>query len=155
MIINLWGAPGAGKSFKMAQMFLDFKRLGKRAVMHPEPQIIQAWVNTGCWNRDELTRRTQQQHRDMLQLEEDCPGIFQITDHPVAIDDFYSPSPELWALDAAQRRVCDVRDSWVGRYDRPYDPKGRVQSEAEADVLADRMWRDLFSRGIIHDGGPD
>lgn len=147
MIVNIWGSPGAGKSYFMAQLFLEFKNKHYRTVMHPEPPIIQRMVDSGNWNVDLINRLINDQFECMRDLELSCGGIVQVTDHPVAIGSFYRSNDALWDLDKSLRDF-DVYDVWVERGNREYNNVGRQQNMDESDLLSKCMYDTLCSRNI-------
>jgi hypothetical protein len=133
LVINLFAAPGTGKSTMCAGLFYELKSAGINAEMCREYAKDLVWGNRLTTLNDQIYLFGKQHHR-MFILQEDVDVI--ITDCPLPMNLIYSGDryPEcfqdtvIWAFN--QYNNYNVLLNRV----KKYNPKGRTQTEEESDA---------------------
>jgi CDP-glycerol glycerophosphotransferase (TagB/SpsB family) len=142
LFINLFGAPGAGKSTTRAGVFRRLKLNGINVEEVPEVAKDFTWekrhVALGC-QPYVFAKQYRNMHRLFCQV--DCI----VTDSPVLLSSFYNEYLNLnepasfhtYVLDKfwSMRPFLNVFLSRV----KPYNPKGRNQSQIESDMIGAYM----------------
>lgn len=136
IVVNLFGAPGAGKSTGAATVFSELKKLGVNA------ELVVEFAKDKTWEHNSKALSVQEyvfgkQSYRLARCRDDVDVI--VTDSPLPLTIIYNTNP---ALDANfERTVINVFDTYeninyyINRV-KPYNPKGRNQTEAESDALA-------------------
>ena len=137
--INLFGAPGAGKSTMMASVFSKLKMNGIDVEMAPEYAKRKVWENSTDVLDDQIYMFGKQFHTiNVLQ------GKVQvvITDSPLLLSMYYvdhtNITPEVnTALKRLALAAHDDLLNWNILLNRvkPYNPNGRMQTEIESDLI--------------------
>lgn len=136
IVVNLFGAPGAGKSTGAADIFSGLKKLGVNA------ELVAEFAKDKTWEHNNKALSVQEyvfgkQSYRLARCRDDVDVI--VTDSPLPLSIIYNHNP---ALDVNfERTVINVFDTYeninyyINRV-KPYNPKGRNQTEAESDALA-------------------
>ena len=136
IVINLFGAPGAGKSTGAADIFSRLKKLGVNV------ELVAEFAKDKTWEHNNKALSVQEyvfgkQSYRLARCRDDVDVI--VTDSPLPLSIIYNHNP---ALDANfERTVVNVFDTYeninyyINRV-KPYNPKGRNQTEAESDALS-------------------
>lgn len=138
LVINLFGAPGAGKSTGAAIVFAELKKRGVNA------ELVTEFAKDKTWEGNAMALGCQEyvfgkQSYRLARCRADVDVI--VTDSPLPLSLLYTTDPALLADGAFQQVVMNVFNSYnnlnyyVNRV-KPYNPKGRNQTEAESDALA-------------------
>lgn len=139
LIINLFGAPGAGKSTGAAYIFSKLKMLGVNAELVTEFAKDKVWEN----NTEVLSNQTYvfgKQHFRISRCANKVDVI--VTDSPLLLSTLYNKSDLLG--DDFNNLVAKIFKSYNSvnyliERDKPYNQTGRLQTEAESDMLADTL----------------
>lgn len=137
LVINLFGAPGAGKSTGAATVFAELKKRGVNA------ELVTEFAKDKTWEGNSLALGCQEyvfgkQSYRLARCRADVDVI--VTDSPLPLSLLYTQDPALLADGAFQKVVMNVFNSYnninyyVQRV-KPYNPKGRNQTEAESNAL--------------------
>ena len=138
LVINLFGAPGAGKSTGAAIIFAELKKRGVNA------ELVTEFAKDKTWEHNAMALGCQEyvfgkQSYRLARCKADVDVI--VTDSPLPLSLLYVSDPALMSDGAFQKVVMNVFNSYnnlsyfVNRV-KPYNPKGRNQTERESDVLA-------------------
>ena len=136
LIVNLFGAPGAGKSTGAAFIFSHLKMAGVRSELVTEFAKDKVWEDSTEVFRNQLYILAKQSFR--ISRCEDKVDVI-VTDAPLLISGFYnSPSKRLGQ--GFMQMLLELVDSYdnynvVIERVRPYDKIGRFQSEYEANRM--------------------
>jgi len=145
LVINMFGAPGAGKSTTAALTFGALKNLGVDAELVSEFAKDLVWECRSETFKDELYIFAKQNHR-MFRLNGKVDVI--VTDHPLLLSAFYaSGDNELAELCKSRFASYDNLNILLER-SKPYNPNGRNQTEAESDAIGKGVAALLDSNGI-------
>ena len=150
LVINLFGAPGAGKSTGAAIIFAELKKRGVNA------ELVTEFAKDKTWEHNAMALGCQEyvfgkQSYRLARCKADVDVI--VTDSPLPLSLLYVSDPALVADGAFQKVVMNVFNSYnnlnyfVNRV-KPYNPKGRNQTEKESDVLAAELKKLLSENGI-------
>lgn len=139
MIVNLFGAPGAGKSTGAAYIFSQLKMLGVNAELITEFAKDKVWEN----NTEVLNNQTYifgKQHFRISRCADKVDVI--VTDSPLLLSAVYNKSKLLG--DEFNDLVAKIFKSYNSvnyfiERSKPYNPSGRLQTEQESDKLADEI----------------
>lgn len=145
LIINLFGAPGAGKSTGAAYIFSKLKMLGVNAELVTEFAKDKVWEN----NTEVLSNQTYvfgKQHFRISRCANKVDVI--VTDSPLLLSALYNKSDllgeEFNDLVAKIFKSYNSVNYFIER-DKPYNPKGRFQTEKESDYLAEKI-KDMLAK---------
>lgn len=151
LIINLAGAPGAGKSTGAAYIFAKLKMAGINA------ELVTEFAKDKVWEENPTVFRAQdyifaKQHFRLLRCVGKCDVI--VTDAPLPLSVFYNTDEKL--AEAYEGFVMGVfagyrNCNYLIRRSKPYNPVGRFQNEQESDRIAEKMRQFYVSRGIPFD----
>lgn len=150
LVINLFGAPGAGKSTGAAIIFAELKKRGVNA------ELVTEFAKDKTWEHNAMALGCQEyvfgkQSYRLARCKADVDVI--VTDSPLPLSLLYVSDPALMADGAFQKVVMNVFNSYnnlsyfVNRA-KPYNPKGRNQTERESDVLAAELKKLLSENDI-------
>lgn len=139
IIVNLFGVPGAGKSTGAAYIFSKLKMKGIEAELITEFAKDKVWENSEKVFQNQAYIFGQQSFR-ISRMENEVDIV--ITDSPLLLSAFYNSNPVLG--ESFNTVVANVFHSYnninylLTRV-KPYHAKGRLQTEAESDALAEPM----------------
>lgn len=135
IVVNLFGAPGAGKSTGAAYIFYRLKELGYNA------ELVTEFAKDKVWEESKEVFKNQayifgKQSFRLSRLKDKVDVV--ITDSPILLSVFYNKDPVLG--ENFNNTVLDVFNSYnnVNYYIKrvkEYNPKGRFQTEEESDVI--------------------
>jgi adenylate kinase family enzyme len=133
--VNLIGAPGAGKSTGAALVFAKLKMMGINA------EYVTEFAKDKAWEHNEKAVQNQayvfgKQCYRMSRCADEVDVL--ITDSPLFLSIIYNNDPRL--TDNFNRSVLDVFNSYNNlnillKRVKPYNPKGRFQTEEGSDEL--------------------
>ena len=137
LYVNLFGAPGAGKSTTAAGVFTILKLAGINAELITEYAKDLVWDESLAKLDDQLYVFGKQYHR-MKRL--DGKVLVAITDSPPQLGLIYAKD----ASDSLKDLILDASDSFTHinfylKRVKPYNPIGRLQTEEESDAVANRV----------------
>lgn len=139
IMINLFGAPGAGKSTGAAYIFSKLKMAGVNA------ELVTEFAKDKVWEESKEVFNNQayifgKQYFKITRCADKVDVI--ITDSPLLLSAFYNNSEVLGTdfneLVAKIARSYNAVNYLVIR-NKPYNPKGRLQTEKESDIIAEQM----------------
>lgn len=147
LVINLFGAPGAGKSTGAAYVFSRLKRAGVRAELVTEVAKDEVWEgNVTALENQEYVFGKQSLRQSRLKDRVDVI----VTDSPLLLTMVYGKSKHQAYLNALALAVFgeyDNRNYFVNRV-KPYERAGRLQTETESDSLSETIKSTLKENGI-------
>lgn len=139
IVINLFGAPGSGKSTGAAFIFSQLKMRGINC------ELITEYAKDKTWEKNREALSCQEyifgkQSFRMKRCRDKVDVI--ITDSPLPLGIFYNTNPVLG--EHYENLVLDVFNTYENMNyalvrDKPYNPIGRNQTEAESDEIGDRI----------------
>lgn len=137
LVINLFGAPGAGKSTGAAYIFSELKQRGVNA------ELVTEFAKDKTWEGNTLALSCQEyvfgkQSYRLARCRDDVDVI--ITDSPLPLAIIYNTNPALGQpFNEVILNVFDTYDNvnFFIKRGKAYNPKGRNQTEAESDALAE------------------
>lgn len=139
IVVNLTGAPGAGKSTGAAEVFSQLKQLGINC------ELINEFAKDKTWESNTKALSCQEyifgkQSYKMARCREEVDVI--ITDSPLPLAILYNKNAAI--QNSLPVLVMDIYNTYenlnffINRV-KPYNPKGRNQSEAESDALSPKI----------------
>lgn len=139
IVINLFGPPGVGKSTGAAQIFADLKKLGINA------ELITEFAKDKTWEHNAVALSCQEyvfgkQSYKMARCRNDVDVL--VTDSPLPPGILYNNNEILG--EEFNRTIINVFNSYdninfyINRV-KPYNPKGRNQTEEESDSMKDSV----------------
>lgn len=140
LVVNLFGAPGSGKSTGSAYIFSKLKMKGINAELVTEFAKDKVWENNEEVFKNQAYIFGKQSFR--LSRCKDKVDVV-ITDSPLLNSALYNNDPILGY--AFNEVVANVFHSYnnlnvVVERDKPYNPIGRNQTEEESDTIAKDMY---------------
>ena len=148
ILVNLYGAPGAGKSPGAAYIFSQLKMRGINA------ELVTEFAKDKVWEESKEVFNNQayifgKQYFRISRCADKVDVI--ITDSPLLLSTIYNDNPILGEeFNNVVRNVANSYDSinyYITRV-KEYNPKGRFQSEEESDAIADRVKDMLDYEGV-------
>lgn len=148
LVVNLFGAPGAGKSTGAAYIFSQLKMAGINA------ELVTEFAKDKVWEESKAVFQNQayifgKQYFRISRLQDKVDVV--ITDSPIILSPFYANDPVLGReFDVLCAKVFNSYDSmnvFINRV-KPYNSAGRFQTENESDELAIRLQEFLNKHGI-------
>ncbi|MBD5583895.1 MAG: hypothetical protein HDQ88_02350 [Clostridia bacterium] len=139
LIVNLFGAPGAGKSTGAAYVFAMLKAKGINA------ELISEFAKGKVWEGNQTALDNQaylfgKQYYTMTRCQDKVDVI--ITDAPLLNSVYYNQDPLLGEeFNAMVRKIHESYNNlnvYVNRV-KAYNPKGRYQSEERSNEMADEI----------------
>lgn len=136
LIVNLFGAPGAGKSTGAAYIFYKLKQLGYNA------EYVSEFAKDKVWEKNDEVFKNQayifgKQYFKISRCLDKVDII--VTDSPLLLSYFYNYNEVLGEhFDNCVKSVFYSMNNinyFINRV-KPYNPSGRLQNEAESDELA-------------------
>lgn len=151
LVINLFGAPGAGKSTGAAYIFSELKQRGVNA------ELVTEFAKDKTWEGNTLALSCQEyvfgkQSYRLARCRDDVDVI--ITDSPLPLGIIYNTNPALGRpFNEVILNVFNTYDNvnFFIKRDKVYNPKGRSQIEAESDALAEDILHMLDYHHIDYD----
>jgi adenylate kinase family enzyme len=142
-VINLWGAPGAGKSTVAAGLFYNMKVAGYKVELVTEYAKDVVWDNRSDLLRDQLYLLAKQNRR-LERLRDKVDWV--ITDSPLLLVLAYMPENYYSNFNSLTFDVWNSYTNFNYLLERSHDYKrdGRVQTEEESRVIDDKIL-DIFS----------
>ena len=148
LVVNLFGAPGAGKSTGAAAIFSKLKMIGINAELIGEFAKDKVWEENSEFFKNQAYIFGKQSFRQSR-----CDGKVDvmITDSPLPLSILYNTDPYL--TENFNLTVMDVFNSYnnlnfyINRVKR-YNPKGRNQTEEESNSLVEPLKELLKERNI-------
>ena len=158
IVVNLYAGPGNGKSTGAAYIFSKLKMAGVNAELVPEFAKDKVWEG----NVKALANQAYvfgKQYFRLSRLEGEVDVI--VTDSPLLLGVMYNKDPRLGeefnqVISRVSKSIGDVRLDYFVKRVKPYNPKGRLQSEEESDELSKKtkalldtelgavgMWREI------------
>ena len=139
IVVNLFGAPGAGKSTGAAYIFSKLKMLGVNAELVTEFAKDKVWENNSVALSDQ-TYVFGKQHYRISRCADKVDVV--VTDSPLLLSALYNQSDLLG--DDFNDLVAKIFKSYSSlnyfiERNKPYDKTGRLQNEEESDILAERL----------------
>jgi len=139
LVINLFGAPGAGKSTGAAYIFSELKQCGINA------ELVTEFAKDKTWEGNTLALSCQEyvfgkQSYRLARCRDDVDVI--ITDSPLPLAIIYNTNPALGQpFNEVILNVFNTYDNinFFIKRGKVYNPKGRSQTEAESDALAEEI----------------
>lgn len=152
LVINLVGAPGAGKSTLAAYVFARLKMEGVNCELVTEFAKDKVWERNNTALANQVYTFAKQYYR--IYLCADKVDVI-ITDSPLILSGFYNKDPEidrpLKDLIAAINRKYTNYTYFVKRV-KAYDPVGRNETESESDACVSRIKELLRQYGVVSRG---
>lgn len=145
IVVNLTGAPGAGKSTGAATIFAELKKAGVNA------ELVTEFAKDKTWERNITALGCQEyifgkQSYRLCRCREDVDVI--VTDSPLPLGLIYNTNPALdYHFTEVVMNVFNTYENinfFINRV-KPYNPKGRNQTEKESDQIS-TMIKDLYKR---------
>ena len=139
IIVNLFGAPGAGKSTGAAYIFSKIKMAGVNA------ELVTEFAKDKVWEESKEVFNNQiyifgKQSFKISRVMNKVDVI--ITDSPIILSSFYNSDEiiqeELDALVMKTFNSYNNMNYFIKRV-KPYQEKGRFQTEGESDQIADEV----------------
>ena len=139
IIVNLFGAPGAGKSTGAAYIFSKIKMAGVNA------ELVTEFAKDKVWEESKEVFNNQiyifgKQSFKISRVMNKVDVI--ITDSPIILSSFYNSDETIQEeLDALVMKTFNSYNNmnyFIKRV-KPYQEKGRFQTEAESDQIADEV----------------
>ena len=145
VVINLTGAPGAGKSTGAAKLFYELKTLGINC------ELVSEFAKDKTWEHNATALNCQEyifgkQSYRLKRCREEVDVI--ITDSPLPLTIIYTHDElikkPLTDLVMAVYNSYDNINFFINRV-KPYNPKGRNQTAEESDALSAEI-KDLYQQ---------
>ena len=143
LVVNLTGAPGAGKSTGAAKVFTELKQLGVNC------ELVGEFAKDKTWEHNVMALSCQEyvfgkQSYRLARCRDDVDVI--ITDSPLPLTIIYNNKEAIH--ESLTNLVIDVFNTYENitfflKRVKPYNPKGRNQTEEESDELSIKIM-DLY-----------
>lgn len=142
--IYLWGPPSCGKSRTAARLFADLKDLGVSPIeLVGEAAKEWAWAGRTIAPWDQWVLLGEQLRREYELLRND---VSLITDCPLGLNYIYAKKLATPAYNLIPQVALEFDWDFPHTYnflltrgDRPYDPKGRYQTQEESDNIGEEI----------------
>lgn len=148
LVVNLYGAPGAGKSTGAAYIFSRLKMRGINAELVTEFAKDKVWEESKAVFQNQIYIFGKQYFR--ISRVQDKVDVV-ITDSPILLSSFYANDPvlgdEFDRMVTKISRSYDSMDVFINRT-KPYNGAGRFQTEAESDDLSRGLHDFLMEHGV-------
>ena len=148
LIVNLFGAPGAGKSTGAAYLFYKLKASGVNA------ELVTEFAKDKVWEENSTALKHQayifgKQSYKIARCADKVDVV--ITDSPLPLCVYYNHDPVLGT--DFNNTVMNVFNSYKNinflvRRVKPYNPVGRLQTEAESDSMLDQI-KDMLDENHV------
>lgn len=150
IIVNLCGAPGAGKSTGASYVFSQLKMAGVNAELVTEFAKDKVWEETRAPFENQMYMFAKQWFR-ITRCENKVDVI--VTDSPLILSIIYQADERLGEeFNALVLKIFNYYDNMTYFLNRakPYNPVGRFQTEEESDTLSKKIKGFLDSRHILY-----
>lgn len=144
IVINLTGAPGAGKSTGAAKLFCELKMLGINC------ELVGEFAKDKTWEHNKTALSCQEyvfgkQSYRLARCRDEVDVI--ITDSPLPLTILYNSNEAI--AKPLEELVMAIYDSYENinffiNRTKPYNPKGRNQTAEESDVLSFKI-KELYN----------
>lgn len=141
VIVNLYGAPGAGKSTGSAYIF------GQLKMNNISVELVREFVKDKIYEKSEGVFNDQvyilgKQHFRQTNVKGNVDVI--ITDCPLIIQAYYTDKYKFPYADELRQLVLKLYSlenniNYFVNRDKPYNPDGRFQTEADSDSISDNL----------------
>lgn len=154
ILVNLYGAPGAGKSTGAAYIFSQLKMRGINT------ELVTEFAKDKVWEESKEVFNNQayifgKQYFRISRCADKVDVI--ITDSPLLLSTIYNNNPILGEeFNNVVRNVANSYDSinyYITRV-KDYNPKGRFQNEEESNAIANRVKNMLDCEGVEYTEKP-
>ena len=149
IVINLFGAPGAGKSTGAAYIYSKLKMLGVNAELVTEFAKDKVWEQSKAVFENQIYIFGKQNFR--LSRLKDKVDV-AITDSPLLLSGFYGQNDESLGdeFDILVAKIFNSYPSINLFIDRvkPYNPAGRFQNECESNLIHEQLLEYLNNHNI-------
>ena len=148
ILVNLFGAPGSGKSTGAAYIFSQLKMRGINA------ELVTEFAKDKVWEGSKAVFENQayifgKQYFRISRCADQVDVI--VTDSPLLLSIFYNNDEDLGGtFDAVVRRVAKKYNSknYYLKRVKDYNPSGRFQTEEESDEIAIEIKHLLDREGV-------
>lgn len=149
LVVNLYGAPGAGKSTGAAYVFSQLKMRGINA------ELVTEFAKDKVWEESKAVFQNQayifgKQYFRISRVQDKVDVV--ITDSPILLSPFYAHDPvlgeEFDRLVTKVSKSYDTMNVFINRT-KPYNGTGRFQTEAESDTLSSELREFLIEHEVI------
>ena len=148
LMVNLFGAPGAGKSTGAAYIFSQLK------IRDVNAELVTEFAKDKTWERNKKALENQiymfgKQLFRITRCQDDVDVI--ITDSPLLLNTIYNHNPILG--EEFNNLVFKIFNSYNNlnyyiKRVKKYNPSGRNQTEEESDQIADKVLKMLNDREV-------
>jgi hypothetical protein len=163
VVVNFWAGAGVGKSTQTARLFTLMKAVEKDQDFSVD--LVREYAKELAWMQTPINDRMQNHiYFEQLRREMTLVGNvdYIITDSPTGIGIFYSHfysggGQGLLDWERHKRSTTKTLDFWCPRL-KPYNPKGRYETEekaAEVDVAMRRFLPEILGVTPIELSDPD
>lgn len=152
LVVNLFGAPGAGKSTAAAYIFSMLKFANINAELVTEFAKDMVWEeNKGVFKPDNQCYLFGEQYNRLSRCKDKVDVI--VTDSPLPLSILYKTGSVLG--ESFDEVVMSCFDSFNNMNfllvrNKPYNPIGRFQTEEESDMLLEELRKLLADKNIDH-----
>lgn len=150
LVVNLFGAPGSGKSTGAAYIFSKLKMAGVRAELVTEFVKDKVWENSSEPINNQAYIFGEQSFRMSR-----CDGKVDVivTDSPLPLSIVYNNDGRL--TENFNQSVMDVFKSYNNinfmiQGVKPYDPVGRIHTQKQAEAIGRKIVGTLAQRNIYY-----
>ena len=155
ILVNLYGAPGSGKSTGAAYIFSKLKMAGVDA------ELVTEFVKDKVWEESKEPFNNQayifgRQYFRIFRCANKVDVI--VTDSPLPLSIYYNTSEVLGQ--EFNEMVMKVSNSFNTKNYlltrvKPYNPNGRLQTEEESNKIANDLWNflDMWDIEYVHRDG--
>lgn len=150
VIVNLYGAPGAGKSTGSAYIF------GQLKMNNISVELVREFVKDKIYEKSEGVFNDQvyilgKQHFRQTNVRGNVDVI--ITDCPLIIQAYYTDKYKFPYADELRQLVLKLYSlenniNYFVNRDKPYNPDGRFQTEADSDSISGNLKEYLDNLGV-------
>ena len=148
IVINLFGPPGSGKSTGAAEVFAALKKSGINA------ELVTEFAKDKTWEHNATALGCQEyvfgkQSYRLARCRNDVDVI--VTDSPLPLSIIYNTNPALGSkFNEVVLNIFNTYSNYNYYINRvkPYNPKGRNQTEAESDALGEPIKNLLVASNI-------
>jgi len=146
-LINVFGAPSSGKSTTSAGLFAKLKLAGYNA------ELVVEFAKKLVWDRRQRTFQDQlyilSKQNYLLEALRDQVEVC-VTDSPLLLSLIYCPANYYSSFKPLVKEVFNSYDNinFFLERDKPYNPKGRNQTEEEAAVISCQIKDMLVNEGV-------
>lgn len=150
VIVNLYGAPGAGKSTGSAYIF------GQLKMNNISVELVREFVKDKIYEKSEGVFNDQvyilgKQHFRQTNVKGNVDVI--ITDCPLIVQAYYTDKYKFPYADELRQLVLKLYSlenniNYFVNRDKPYNPDGRFQTEADSDSISGNLKEYLDNLGV-------